>query len=183
LRIAARLKSSGLEARFEGFRGVERDLKDFRGVFISDVETQTPDCVHTMTLVDNADRRLFLLLGPFSAGANPGFVFCLLSPGWSSFLSPKIRLSEPFEAWTIVWMLEIRRFLSLRECSPLLFSIVLFQIFGDSSVSGSALVALGHIALLEGVCWNIGKLCEHAQCARSSDSRYILHLELFLGVF
>jgi hypothetical protein len=70
LRIAARLKSSGLEARFEGFRGVERDLKDFRGVFlISDVETQTPDCVHTMTLVDDADRRSFLLLGPFSAGA------------------------------------------------------------------------------------------------------------------
>ncbi|KIJ89448.1 hypothetical protein K443DRAFT_16111 [Laccaria amethystina LaAM-08-1] len=33
LRIAARLKSSGLEARFEGFRGVERDLKGFRGVF------------------------------------------------------------------------------------------------------------------------------------------------------
>jgi hypothetical protein len=29
LRIATCLKSSGLEARFEGFRGVERDLKDF----------------------------------------------------------------------------------------------------------------------------------------------------------
>jgi hypothetical protein len=130
LRIAARLKSSGLEARFEGFRGVERDLKDFRGVFlISDVETQTPDCVHTMTLVDDAHRRPFLLLGPFSAAlmpTNPGFVFCLLPPCWSSFLSPKIRLSEPFEAWTIVWMSEIRRFLGLRECSPLLFSIVLF---------------------------------------------------------
>ena len=29
-------------------------------------------------------------------------------------------------------------------------------------VSGSA---LGHIALLEGVCWNIQRLCERAQCA------------------
>ncbi|KIJ93828.1 hypothetical protein K443DRAFT_643422, partial [Laccaria amethystina LaAM-08-1] len=114
---------------------------------------------------------------------NSGLIFYLLPRCWLSFLSPKIRLSEPFEAWTIVWMSEIRRFLGLRECSPLLFSIVLFQIFGDSSVSGSALVALGHIALLEGVCWNIGKLCEHAQCARSSDSRYILHLDCFPGYF
>jgi hypothetical protein len=32
-------------------------------------------------------------------------------------------------------------------------------------------------------CWNIGKLCEHAQCARSSDSRYILHLDCFSGYF
>ncbi|KIJ89389.1 hypothetical protein K443DRAFT_626409 [Laccaria amethystina LaAM-08-1] len=87
---------------------------------------------------------------------NSRFIFYLLPRCWLPFLSPKIRLSEPFEAWTIVWMLEIRRFLGLRECSPLLFSIVLFQIFGDYSVSGSVLVALGHIALLEGVCWNIG---------------------------
>jgi len=37
-----------------------------------------------------------------------------------------------------------------------------FAFLETFSVSGSA---IRHIALLEGVCWNITSLCEHAQCA------------------
>jgi hypothetical protein len=74
------LKSSGLEARFEGFRGVGSFLKDFRGVFISDVETRTLHCVHAITLADNAP---FLLLGPVSAATyahQSRIHFCLFPP-------------------------------------------------------------------------------------------------------
>ena len=46
LRIGACLKSSGLEARFEGCRGAGRDFEDFQGVFVSDVETHTALCAH-----------------------------------------------------------------------------------------------------------------------------------------
>ena len=45
---------------------------------------------------------------------------------------------------------------------PFFIFIFLFLFFGDFLDSGSA---LWHIASLEGVCWNIRRLCERAQCA------------------
>jgi hypothetical protein len=57
----------------------------------------------------------------------------------------------------------IGAFLGLRECpSFLIFVLLFFAFWRLLLVSGSA---LGHIASLEGVCWNIRRLCERAQCA------------------
>ena len=55
--------------------------------------------------------------------------------------------------WNIFWF---------EGVLPLLILIFLFSFF---IVSESA---LGHIALLEGVSWNIQRLCEHAQCTTIS---------------
>jgi len=74
-------------------------------------------------------------------------------------------------------------FLVWGSAFPFYFYCFIFCIFGESLVSGSVLIAPGHIALLEGVCWNFRRLCEHVQCARSPDSRYIPYLYCSSGYF
>ena len=51
-------------------------------------------------------------------------------------------MSEPFEAWTIVWMSAIGIFLGLRECLPFLFLFLLFRFFGTLQFQGVPLGTL-----------------------------------------
>ena len=80
--------------------------------------------------------------------------------------------------YLLVWFLIFTILFGLRECFPFLIPILLFSFFGDFYflVSGSA---LRHIASLEGVSWNIWRLCERAQCAAIS----VISGHAFLIVF
>ena len=85
--------------------------------------------------------------------------------------------SESFIFYLLVWFFIFAILFGLRSAS-LFDSHPFICIFGDFFflVSGSA---LGHIASLEGVCWNIRRLCERAQCAAIS----VISVHAFLIVF
>jgi len=136
-----------------------KDLEELEGIwriptefFLIDVETWSRLNHHTVFTQLPLSMMLTtthfycwdrFLLPPMPT--NPGFVFDLLPPCWSSFLLPKICLLESFEAWTIVWMLEIRRFLGLRGCSPFLFYFIFLE---TPQFQGVPLLLLGTLLCL-----------------------------------
>ncbi|EDR01744.1 uncharacterized protein LACBIDRAFT_310513 [Laccaria bicolor S238N-H82] len=102
---------------------------------------------------------------------DPGFVFYLLPPLLVVVPIAFIHLSEPFDAWTIDWTfnLEIRRYLGLRECSPILFLLFYISHFWRPlRFRECSHCSLVH-CFARGSVLEFRELCEHVQCARYPD--------------
>ena len=174
-----------LGAHFEGFRGAGRDFEVFWVFcFVSDVETQTPHCVHVMTLVDNADHHRFIAGIHFTAAyllpmpTNPGFVFTppplhawsrihlrdRSPPCWLSFLSPKFACRSLLRHGPPSGCRRSEDFLVWGSALPFYFVVLYFAFFWRllgfrecSHCSWAHCFARGSVL-------EFWELCEHAQC-------------------